>query len=81
LQDELSARKSFYRRIIGLSDETRLRHKESLLQLTREAVMTAAERYFTDDRSNKAVAVISSRSLLEAANEKLSGRKLILQTV
>jgi len=76
-----AARKAFYRRIIGLSDETRLRHKESLLQLTREAVMAAADRYFTDDQSNKAVAVISSRSLLEAANEKLSGRKLVLQSV
>jgi len=76
-----AARKAFYRRIIGLSDETRLRHKEKLLQLTPKTVMAAAERYFTDDRSNKAVAVISSRSLLEAANEKLSDRKLLLQSV
>jgi len=76
-----AARKAFYRRIIGLSDEIRLQHKENLLQLTRGAVMAAAERYFTDNRSDRAVAVISSRSLLEAANEKLSGRKLVLQSV
>lgn len=76
-----AARKAFYRRIIGLSDETRLRHKENLLQLTREEVMATADRYFTDAQSKKAVAVISSRGLLEAANEKMSGRKLILQGV
>lgn len=76
-----AARKAFYRRIIGLSDKIRLQHKENLLQLTRGAVMAAAERYFTDNRSDRAVAVISSRSLLEAANEKLSGRKLVLQSV
>ena len=76
-----AARKAFYRQIIGLSDETRLRHKERLLVLTRAAVVAAAERYFTPDASNKAVAVISNRDLLEAANEKMTGPKLALQSV
>jgi len=76
-----AARKAFYRQVIGLSDETRLRHKERLLKLTRAAVVAAAERYFTPDASHKAVAVISSRDLLEAANEKMTGSKLALQSV
>ena len=76
-----AARKAFYRRIIGLTDERRLRNKENLLSLTRSAVLEAAERYFGDDQSNKAVAVISSRNLLEAANEKMTDKKLTLHRV
>lgn len=76
-----AARKAFYRRIIGLSDETRMRNKENLLKLTRKTVMEAADRYFDDAASNKAVAVISSRSLLEAANKKLAGDGLSIHTV
>lgn len=76
-----AARKAFYRRVIGLTDETRLQHKEHLLKLNRKAVMDAADRYFDDRESNKAVAVISSRSLLQAANEKMAGEGLCLHTV
>lgn len=76
-----AARKAFYRRIIGLSDETRMRNKENLLKLNRQAVVDAAERYFDSNPANKAVAVISSRDLLETANGKLAGQALSLQTV
>jgi Zn-dependent M16 (insulinase) family peptidase len=71
-----AARKAFYRRIIGLTDETRMRNKENLLKLTRKAVMDAADRYFDNSHANKAVAVISSRDLLDTANGKLAGRHL-----
>jgi Zn-dependent M16 (insulinase) family peptidase len=76
-----AARKAFYRQVIGLSDETRLRNKENLLKLTRKAVMDTAERYFDDIASNRAVAVISSRDLLEAANQKFAGQSLSLHSV
>jgi Zn-dependent M16 (insulinase) family peptidase len=76
-----AARKAFYRRIIGLSDETRLRNKENLLKLTRKAVADVADRYFGNDQANKAVAVISSRELLEAANTKMGGQALSLHAV
>ncbi len=76
-----AARKAFYRRIIGLSDETRLRNKENLLKLTRKAVMETADRYFDTAEANKAVAVISSRDLLEAANDKMEGDRLSLHSV
>ena len=76
-----AARKAFYRRIIGLSDETRMRNKENLLKLTRKAVADAADRYFGNDQTNKAVAVISSRDLLETANTKMEGQALSLHAV
>ncbi|MBC2710417.1 MAG: insulinase family protein [Desulfosarcina sp.] len=76
-----AARKAFYRRIIGLSDETRMCHKENLLKLNRKAVMETADRYFDNTESDKAVAVISSRDLLETANGKLAGYRLSLHTV
>ena len=76
-----AARKAFYRRIIGLSDETRMRNKENLLKLTRKTVADAADRYFGKDQANKAVAVISSRDLLETANEKMGGQTLSLHVV
>ena len=76
-----AARKAFYRRIIGLSDETRMRNKENLLKLTRKAVVDAADRYFSNDPANKAVAVISSRDLLETANTKMGGQALSLHAV
>ncbi len=76
-----AARKAFYRRIIGLSDQTRLRHKEQLLRLTREAVVAAADKYFSSGAPDRAIAVISNRDLLAAANEKLAGGGLSLNTV
>ena len=76
-----AARKAFYRRIIGLSDETRQRNKENLLKLTRKSVVESADRYFDNTESNKAVAVISSRDLLETANGKLAGHALSLHTI
>jgi Zn-dependent M16 (insulinase) family peptidase len=76
-----AARKAFYRKLIGLTDEMRLRNKENILKLTRKAVMETADRYLAQCNANKAIAVISSRDLLEAANGKLAGVKLSLHTV
>ncbi|MFO7714980.1 insulinase family protein [Desulfosarcina sp.] len=76
-----AARKAFYRRIIGLSDETRERNKVNLLGLTRKAVMAVADRYFDHRESSRAVAVISNGDLLEAANGKLADHTLSLHNV
>ncbi len=76
-----AARKAFFRRIIGLTDETRLHHKEKLLALNRKRVMETADRYFDAKASDKSVAVISNRKQLEAANQKLADRPLNLHTV
>ena len=76
-----AARKAFYRRIIGLSDETRLQHKQNLLKLDRQMVLQAAERYFADRPSGKTVAVISNRDLLEAANREMTDGTLTLHAI
>jgi Zn-dependent M16 (insulinase) family peptidase len=76
-----AARKAFYRQIIGLSDDTRQRHKKTLLTTDRKTVMAVAERYFSDDPSGKAVAVISNRDQLDAANRKLAGTPLVLNGI
>ena len=76
-----AARKAFYRRIIGLADETRLRHKQQLLALDRQVVLETAGRYFDNTTVPSAVAVISSRDRLEAANQQLGDQALSLCTV
>jgi len=73
-----AARKAFYRQIISLSDEMRIRFKTELLALTRSKVMQAAEQYFAVEDAQKAVAVISGEDQLNAANEKLAGQPLKL---
>jgi len=76
-----AARKAFYRNIIALSDEMRIRFKTELLSLTRSKVMQAAEKYFDGKDTKKAVAVISGEDKLNAANEKLAGNPLKLYRI
>ena len=76
-----AARKAFYRKIISLSDEMRIRFKSELLSLTRSRVMQAAEKYFDGQDSKKAVAVISGEDKLNEANEKLAGNPLRLNRI
>lgn len=76
-----AARKAFYRKLVGLSDETRLENKEKLLALTRKSIMTSADRYFNVDPSNKAIAVISSREQLDLANKKLGRFQLAINRI
>jgi Zn-dependent M16 (insulinase) family peptidase len=74
-----AARKAFYRKIISLSDEARLRFKKRLLAMTRDQVKSAARKYFDpDQRKADAVAVISSEEKLKRANAKISGGPLTL---
>jgi Zn-dependent M16 (insulinase) family peptidase len=76
-----AARKAFYRKIVSLSDDMRSRFKGQLLELTRTQVVTAAEKYFDEKETKKAVAVISGEEKLKAANEKLSGNPLTLYRI
>jgi len=76
-----AARKAFYRQIISLSDEMRIRFKTELLSLTRSKVMQAAEKYFDGQNTKKAVAVISGEDKLSAANGKLAGGPLKLYRI
>jgi hypothetical protein len=67
-----AARKAFSRKILGLTDETRLAFKKQLLQVTPKQVETVAEKYFTTDRSRSGVAVIAGDQHLDNANEQLA---------
>ncbi len=69
-----AARKDFYRRLTGLSDDMRRQFKQKLLTVDMEAVKNTARRYFAKKNTPSGVAVISSEEKLAAANEKLGGR-------
>ena len=66
-----AAMKAFYRDIARLTDEIRQRFKDQLLMLDQHRVQTIARRYFEQDALQTGISVISSRSLLEQANQTL----------
>ncbi len=76
-----AARKAFYRRIVGISDEMRRRFKKNLLAITRGRVQKAAQRYFARDHSLHGVAVIAGPAQLETANRKLGGQALAVKRI
>jgi Zn-dependent M16 (insulinase) family peptidase len=76
-----AARKAYYRKLISLSDELRIRFKSRLISLTRSQVAGAAEKYFVEGGAQKSVAVISGEDKLKAANEKLGEKTLELHRI
>jgi len=66
-----AARKAFYRRIISMTDESRRRFKQRLLNLNKENIVDTARRYFGQGRGAHGVAVISSDEQLRQANSKI----------
>jgi Zn-dependent M16 (insulinase) family peptidase len=67
-----AARKAFFRRVVGLSDEMRERFKQRLIGLSRQDVLAAAERHFSGGLDQWSVAVIGSEEKLRAASAKLA---------
>jgi hypothetical protein len=67
-----AARKAFFRRVVGLSDEMRERFKQRLIGLSRQEVLAAAERHFSGGLDQWSVAVIGSEEKLRAASAKLA---------
>jgi len=76
-----AAAKSFYRRLINLSDETRQQFKQKLVQLDRETVLQTAQRYFGGDKQPRAVTVISNETALAGANQQLGENPLELHHI
>ncbi|WDP91357.1 MAG: insulinase family protein [Desulfobacter sp.] len=66
-----AAMKAFYRQITKLSDEIRKGFKDALLGLDKQRIQEIARTYFTRDESGKGIAVISSKPMLEQANQAL----------
>jgi len=63
--------KAFYRDITHLTDEIRQHFKDSLLQLDKKQIQRIAEKYFTIGEEQKGISIISSKALLEDANQAL----------
>jgi len=76
-----AARKAFYRGIISLTDDDRLRFKQDLLSLTRRHVLEVAKRHFSPTSATHSIAVISSEEKLLAANKQLAGDSLELHEI
>jgi len=76
-----AARKAFYRKLVGLEDEVRQQFKQRLLALTSEDVREAAGRYLARPENQAATAVISSRAMLEKANQNLGEAPLELHPI
>ncbi len=77
----VSARKSFYRKILQLTDESRDKHKKDLLALDRERIVEVAGKYFDPDAAGHSVAVITGEEKLKHANEKLGKRSLAVFSI
>lgn len=76
-----AARKAFYRRIVGLTDEARREFKARLLAVDRALVLSVAQRIFSDESLPMSVAVISGEEKLKAANRQLAGNALELHRI
>lgn len=77
-----AARKAFFRRIIGLEDETRQTFKANLLQIKGPAqVKEVARRHFAQAPTDCGVAVISSAERLTAANARLGEKALVVKAI
>ncbi len=66
-----AAMKAFYRQITKLSDDIRKEFKDALLRLDKKRIQRIAKTYFTREESGKGIAVISSKPMLEQANQAL----------
>ena len=76
-----AARKAFFRSLVSLTDERRLKFKQALLTLSRSQVTAVADAYFNSSDGKRAVAVISGKDRLEEANSHLGDHPLNLFTI
>ena len=75
-----SARKAFYRKLLGLTDDERQHFKQRVIEAIKADVIDAARKMFGAAARDGAVAVISGASKLESANREL-GRPLSLHRI
>jgi Zn-dependent M16 (insulinase) family peptidase len=66
-----AAKKAFYRRMIAMTDESRLNFKRKLLALKRKDVLDTAEKYFHGHDRDQGIAVIAGEDPLQSANLKM----------
>ena len=66
-----AGQKAFFRKIVGLDDDKRIRFKRGVLAVSRDKVLKTAEKYFNTAENPRGVAVISGQTQLNEANTKL----------
>ncbi len=76
-----AARKAFYRKIISLSDDLRLRFKQNLLALNRNDIIRVSQKYLDPENIRKGIAVISGEEKLKSVNKKLLEKPLSLYRI
>ncbi len=76
-----ASKKSFYREILSLSDEMRMRYKQGLLSIGMADIQKLSAKYFSDNSANLSVSVISGNEKLESANEKLGSKRLKINRI
>jgi len=76
-----SAKKSFFRSLVNLTDDARLRFKKQLLELNRRQVIETAQRYFPANAHDTGIAVISGEERLKTANEQIADKPLNLYRI
>ncbi len=76
-----AAIKSFYRKLIYLTDDMRQHFKTRLLSLTRAHVLSVAEKYFGERQKPASVVVISNENALKEANRHLKEKELALYRI
>ncbi|CAN2039046.1 presequence protease [Candidatus Magnetomoraceae bacterium gMMP-15] len=64
------AQKAFFRKLVSLSDESRLAFKKQILNITKDQVIDTAGRYFGKTQKVSTV-IVSSEEKLREANKKL----------
>jgi Zn-dependent M16 (insulinase) family peptidase len=72
-----AARKDFFRKILGVTDEKRQEFKDGALGVTRARIMEVGRRYFNPVEPLAPVAVITSPEALERANQELGAEKAL----
>ncbi len=77
----VAGRKAFFRKIISLSDDTRIKFKKNLVQVNRKKVMSVSEKYFHYREDQHAIAVISGEDKILASNQKLGEKALSLHKI
>ncbi len=76
-----AARKAFYRKLIGLTDEERTRYKQRVLSVARPQILKAASGVFSAGKGRPAVAVISGEEQLRSANQQMQDAPLSLDRI
>ncbi len=76
-----AARKAFFRKLLGLTDQERRRFKKRVLAATKADVTAAAKKTFSAPSAGRPAAVISGEAQLKAANRKLAEAPFLLRRI